>query len=97
MTLSPSPFRVALPENNKIEAVERDRMCVIMEAEEGLVPPGNFSMVEDGIYRSGFPQPANFAFLETLNLRTVIYLCPEPYPEENLEFPQSQNIQLFQF
>ncbi|XP_050894338.1 tyrosine-protein phosphatase DSP3 [Lathyrus oleraceus] len=27
----------------------------------------------------------------------VIYLCPEPYPEENLEFLKSQNIRLFQF
>lgn len=25
------------------------------------------------------------------------YLCPEPYPEENLEFLQSRNIRLFQF
>ncbi|XP_050897583.1 tyrosine-protein phosphatase DSP3 [Lathyrus oleraceus] len=25
------------------------------------------------------------------------YLCPEPYPEENLEFLKSQNIRLFQF
>lgn len=25
------------------------------------------------------------------------YLCPEPYPEENLEFLRSQNIQLLQF
>ncbi|XP_027929709.1 tyrosine-protein phosphatase DSP3 isoform X2 [Vigna unguiculata] len=25
------------------------------------------------------------------------YLCPEPYPEENLEFLRSQNIRLFQF
>ncbi|RZB93768.1 Tyrosine-protein phosphatase DSP3 [Glycine soja] len=25
------------------------------------------------------------------------YLCPEPYPEENLDFLRSQNIRLFQF
>lgn len=25
------------------------------------------------------------------------YLCPEPYPEENLKFLAAQNIQLFQF
>ncbi|KAL6132421.1 hypothetical protein ACLB2K_064664 [Fragaria x ananassa] len=62
-----------------------------------LEPPINFSMVEDGIFRSGFPQPANFPFLRSLNLRSIIYLCPEPYPEENLEFLRSQNIQLLQF
>ncbi|KAK4748728.1 hypothetical protein SAY87_015314 [Trapa incisa] len=62
-----------------------------------LVPPLNFSMVEESIYRSGFPQPSNFAFLETLELRSIIYLCPEPYPEENIEFLNDQNIRLFQF
>jgi len=29
-------------------------------------------MVEDGIFRSGFPQPCNFAFLDTLNLRSIM-------------------------
>lgn len=61
------------------------------------VPPPNFSPVEDRIYRSGFPQPCNFPFLETLHLRSVIYLCKEPYPRENMEFLQSHKVQLFQF
>ncbi|XP_058183204.1 probable tyrosine-protein phosphatase DSP2 isoform X2 [Rhododendron vialii] len=62
-----------------------------------LVPPINFSMVEEGIFRSGFPQPSNLPFLHTLNLRSVIYLCTEPYPRENLDFLQTHKIQLFQF
>ncbi|KAJ4886293.1 Tyrosine phosphatase family protein [Raphanus sativus] len=62
-----------------------------------LAAPSNFSMVEDGIYRSGFPKPENFGFLSTLNLRSIIYLCPEPYPEENLMFLDANNIKLFQF
>ncbi|XP_077232313.1 inositol diphosphatase DSP1-like [Tasmannia lanceolata] len=62
-----------------------------------LVPPLNFGMVETGIYRSGFPNPTNFEFLGTLELRSIIYLCPEPYPEENLEFLRSHGIRLFQF
>ncbi|KAM1513748.1 hypothetical protein TB2_024863 [Malus domestica] len=32
-----------------------------------------------------------------LNLRSIIYLCHEPYPEENLEFLRSHNIRLLQF
>ncbi|KAJ0013955.1 tyrosine-protein phosphatase DSP3-like [Pistacia vera] len=76
-------------------------MCLIVDGEhqndDVLVLPTNFSMVEDGIYRSGFPRPENFGFLKTLNLRSIIYLCPEPYPEENLKFLGAQNIQLFQF
>ncbi|KAF7817758.1 putative tyrosine-protein phosphatase [Senna tora] len=62
-----------------------------------LLPPLNFSTVEDNIFRSSFPRPSNFPFLQTLNLRTIIYLCPEPYPLENLEFLRSQDIRLFQF
>ena len=39
---------------------------------EPFVPPINFANVEDRIYRSGFPQPSNFPFLETLQLRSVM-------------------------
>lgn len=39
-----------------------------------LVPPLNFSLVENGIYRSGFPMPINYPFLQQLNLKTIIYL-----------------------
>ncbi|KAI3783753.1 hypothetical protein L1987_42839 [Smallanthus sonchifolius] len=66
-------------------------------AGKSTVPPINFANVEDRVYRSGFPQPSNFPFLETLQLRSIIYLCPEPYPEENLEFLKANNIRLFQF
>eukprot|EP01018_Ginkgo_biloba_P036821 Gb_28172 [translate_table: standard] len=68
------------------------------DGEDGLfVPPLNFSMVDKGVYRSGFPSTINFSFLETLRLRSIIYLCPEPYPEANTDFLQVHGIQLFQF
>ncbi|XP_022758997.1 probable tyrosine-protein phosphatase At1g05000 isoform X3 [Durio zibethinus] len=41
-----------------------------------LIPPLNFAMVDNGIFR---------------------YLCPEPYPEANIEFLKSNGIRLFQF
>lgn len=70
----------------------------VKEGEDGLlVPPLNFAMVEKGVYRSGFPSAINFPYLETLCLRSIIYLCPEPYPEANTEFLRANNIQLFQF
>nr|GMD36214.1 probable tyrosine-protein phosphatase At1g05000 [Ipomoea batatas] len=63
-----------------------------------MAPPPNFSAVEAYcIYRSGFPQSSNFPFLHSLNLRSVIYLCQEPYPDENKEFLRLNNIKLFQF
>ncbi|CAL9046481.1 unnamed protein product, partial [Musa banksii] len=62
-----------------------------------FVPPPNFAMVGCGLYRSGFPDAANFCFLTTLRLRSVLCLCPEPYPEENMEFLRENGIKLFQF
>ncbi|KAL5143688.1 Tyrosine-protein phosphatase DSP3 [Glycine soja] len=56
-------------------------MIVEVENENGdlndavLVPPPNFSMVEDCIFRSGLPNPSNFPFLQTLNLRSIILCC----------------------
>ncbi|KAL6567087.1 hypothetical protein OROMI_015491 [Orobanche minor] len=75
-----------------------------------LLPPPNFSAVVDKlIYRSAFPEPCNFSFLESLQLRSVIiqsfgclpsldcsYLCSGRFPKENLQFLQSNNIKLFQ-
>lgn len=38
-----------------------------------LVPPPNFAMVEDGIFRSALPTKPNFSFLDTLSLRSIVY------------------------
>ncbi|KAE8673072.1 putative tyrosine-protein phosphatase [Hibiscus syriacus] len=65
--------------------------------ELNLIPSLNFAMVDNGIFRSGFPDSANFSFLQTLRLRSIIYLCPEPYPEANNEFLKANGIRLFQF
>lgn len=37
-----------------------------------LAPPLNFSMVDYGVFRSGFPDSANFSFLRTLGLRSIM-------------------------
>jgi len=68
-----------------------------VEEEDMFVPPLNFSMVDNGVYRSGFPDKSNFTFLQTLGLRSIIYLCSEEYPEENVEFLKSNGIKLFHF
>ena len=97
--------------------------CGGASVDQALVPPLNFAMVEHGVFRSGFPEASNFPFLQSLGLRSVLYvrgrskaskilflililyissffircLCPEPYPEENLEFLRINGIKLFQF
>ncbi|KAJ5072004.1 tyrosine-protein phosphatase oca1-related [Anaeramoeba ignava] len=47
-----------------------------------LIPPINFGMVEDDLYRSGFPNELNFPFLEKLALKTIISLGPEDLPQK---------------
>ncbi|VVA90031.1 unnamed protein product [Arabis nemorensis] len=76
---------------------EPDAFRVVSGDELNLIPPLNFSMVDNGIFRSGFPDSGNFSFLQTLGLRSIIYLCPEPYPESNIQFLKSNGIKLFQF
>lgn len=71
--------------------------CTVSCEEESMVPPLNFAMVDDGIFRSGFPDAANFRFLCSLNLRSIVYMCPEPYPEENARFLGRSRIKLHQF
>eukprot|EP00013_Stygamoeba_regulata_P006294 CAMPEP_0177630384 /NCGR_PEP_ID=MMETSP0447-20121125/1182_1 /TAXON_ID=0 /ORGANISM="Stygamoeba regulata, Strain BSH-02190019" /LENGTH=183 /DNA_ID=CAMNT_0019131787 /DNA_START=52 /DNA_END=603 /DNA_ORIENTATION=+ len=62
-----------------------------------LIPPLNFAMVAPGIYRSGYPNIKNHRFLKKLGLKSILYLCPEPYSELNHDFIKKNNITLFQF
>lgn len=57
------------------------------------VPPLNFSLVEDGIYRSGFPMPINYPFLEQLGIKTIIYLgdLGEKKKDEKLKKKKKKN------
>ena len=54
-------------------------------------------MVWKGVYRSGYPTKKHFSFLGRLGLRSVLFLCPEEYPESHLAFYAQQGIQLLQF
>lgn len=44
------------------------------KVEEDLVPPENFALVSSGVYRCGFPKKRNFKFMETLRLKTVLWV-----------------------
>lgn len=71
-----------------------DGACAV-ERSMLLIPPLNFAMVDEGIFRSGYPHKNNLPFLQTLNLRSIVYLCPEAYPAVFVEFFKEQNIKLF--
>ncbi|XP_010522370.1 PREDICTED: probable tyrosine-protein phosphatase At1g05000 isoform X1 [Tarenaya hassleriana] len=92
-------IEVAVVDRSEISPVPAaaESRLVVSGEELNLIPPLNFAMVDNGIFRSGFPDSANFSFLQTLGLRSIIYLCPEPYPESNMEFLKSNGIRLFQF
>ncbi|KAK7205836.1 tyrosine phosphatase family-domain-containing protein [Myxozyma melibiosi] len=59
-----------------------------------LVPPLNFAMVASGIYRSGHPLPINFPFLETLKLKTIIFLGEQDLREVNVEWAAKNGIRV---
>jgi len=62
-----------------------------------LVPPDNFALVFPGVYRSSFPKRKNFDFLRKLNLKTVLTLVLEDYPEANQKFINENGIEFLRF
>lgn len=59
-----------------------------------FIPPVNYGMIEEDLYRSGQPNELNFPFLERLNLRTIIYLALEDPNPQFQSFVEEQEIQL---
>lgn len=60
------------------ESSGENRMTIERKLEnssDGLhIPPFNFGVVDDGIFRSGFPDTTNLSFLKTLGLRSIMYI-----------------------
>ncbi|KAI8804723.1 protein-tyrosine phosphatase [Cladochytrium replicatum] len=59
------------------------------------IPPLNFGIVEENLYRSGQPNELNFPFLEKLGLKTIIFLAPEEPNQRFLNFVDDQEYKLF--
>ncbi|RLV91509.1 putative tyrosine-protein phosphatase OCA1 [Spathaspora sp. JA1] len=59
-----------------------------------IVPPLNFCPVEQQLYRSGQPSIINQAFLNQLNLRTIIWLASEEPSDDFLEYCNSHSINI---
>ncbi|OBA18064.1 hypothetical protein METBIDRAFT_80143 [Metschnikowia bicuspidata var. bicuspidata NRRL YB-4993] len=61
-----------------------------------LTPPENFAPVINRVYRLSFPQTHNFGFLKKLQLKAVLCLIPEEYPQAQQDFFEKEGIRLFQ-
>ncbi|KAI9269075.1 tyrosine phosphatase family-domain-containing protein [Phascolomyces articulosus] len=65
--------------------------------QEALIPPENFNMVCEHVYRSSFPKKKHFRFLQKLKLKSVLTLILEDYPEQNMKFLEERGIKFLQF
>lgn len=54
--------------------------------------PRNFGLVAKGIYRSGYPEAEDHAFLKELGLKTIVTLVDKEFPEGYQTFMQSTGI-----
>lgn len=59
-----------------------------------LVPPLRFATVDEGVYRGAYPTLANFRFLRTLRLRTIVSLLPEQPSADLAQFCLHEKIVL---
>ena len=71
-------------------------MFVLFFSYSALIPPQNFGYVETDLYRSAMPDEMNFSFLQTLNLKTVVYLSLDEPAQLFSEFLKEQGIELVQ-
>ncbi|KAI1132626.1 tyrosine phosphatase family-domain-containing protein [Nemania abortiva] len=55
-------------------------------------PPINFSVVSEGLYRSGYPQTQDYPFIQGLKLKTIVTLVQKELPDGYQEFIQANGI-----
>lgn len=64
-----------------------------------LIPPIKFALVVGEVYRSGHPISYNFPFLESLNLKTILYLgveAPETVSAVYKQWAKQQGIRIIE-
>jgi tyrosine-protein phosphatase OCA1 len=57
-----------------------------------LIPPANYGVVEEGLYRSALPNELNFPFLEQLQIKTILHMSTEELSEQLRSFVDDQGI-----
>lgn len=61
-----------------------------------LIPPANYGVVEEGLYRSGLPNELNFPFLEQLSIKTMLHMSTEVLGEPLRSFLDDQQITIIE-
>ncbi|XP_004348965.1 tyrosine phosphatase [Capsaspora owczarzaki ATCC 30864] len=61
---------------------------------QNYMPPMNFGMVEEDLYRSGQPNELNFPFLEKLHLKTIVFLAAEDPSQALRNFADDHDIEV---
>lgn len=65
---------------------------------DSLIPPLRFNIVQPDLCRGGYPRRANFPFLESLKIKTIISLTPDPITIDTdpqlFEYANDRNITL---
>ena len=89
--LPPSPKKDKSNKDDAIPTTWQDIDETLFE------PPINFGTVDKHLYRSSFPQPANYRFLNSLNLKTILCLVEdEPLPAQYIDWIERSGIDLIQ-
>ncbi|ODV62749.1 Oca4p ASCRUDRAFT_68583 [Ascoidea rubescens DSM 1968] len=68
----------------------------MLNSKKSLIPPDNFNLVENGLYRCSKIDQINFFFLKTLNLKSIILLNVEKPSRIFRNFLDENNIKLYQ-
>lgn len=55
--------------------------CLLLISMAKYIPPRNFNMVTENIYRCITPTDLNYPFLERLNLKSIVYLSSNEMSE----------------
>ncbi|KAG0170660.1 hypothetical protein DFQ30_002175 [Apophysomyces sp. BC1015] len=59
-----------------------------------LIPPFRYALVEENIFRGGYPKTRNMRFLKRLRLKTILSLIPDKLMPEMQGFCEQQNIHM---
>ncbi|BGP14089.1 hypothetical protein JCM10213_002384 [Rhodosporidiobolus nylandii] len=74
-----------------------DSLTAAQEVNQTLYPALNFALVVPGVYRSGHPQKSNFSHLDTLGLKSIMYLFKDDYLRDTHTWALEKKLNIFHY